>query len=183
MVCVIVCVCVHMVCVSVSGVYVRVCIWCVSGYVRVCVWCDGCLASLWPGLDLSNQTVCLLASRGAGCRRGGSGGRVKGSLPGVPAPSRRSRARPALPCCQLGWSSSVLWMISPLQTLWRQQASLPCHPSLVPLVVLRSSLQGPSSHSRLRPRAQKPRAWQPCLRSPGPRGPKVLLATSFSFYS
>ena len=51
---------------------------------------------------------------------------------------------PRPPCCQLGWSSSVLWMISPLQTLWRQQASLPCRPSLVLLVVLRSSLAGPT---------------------------------------
>ena len=31
-----------------------------------------------------------------------------------------------LPSCAAGWSSRVLRMILPLQTLWRQPASLPC---------------------------------------------------------
>lgn len=142
---------------------------------------SGCVTSLWPDLDLSNQPVCLLASWGAGCRHGGSGQRVKGSLcleSGLP-PGAHVHAPPSRAA---GWSSHVLWMISPLQTLWRQQASLPCRPWCLWWFCIHP-LQRPCCHSRLRPCAQKLRAWQPCLRSPGPRGTKVLLATSFSFYS
>jgi hypothetical protein len=93
-----------------------------------------------------------------------------GSLPGVPAASRRSRSRPTLLCCRL--IVRLLRMILPLQTLWRQPASLPCIRPLCLWWFCVHPLQGPPSHSRLRPCAQKLRAWQPCLWFPGLGAPK-----------
>ena len=112
----------------------------------MCVWgVGGCVTSLWPGLHLSNQTVCLLAPWGAGCRRSGSGVYEGGSLPGVPAPSRHLRSHPTLLCCRLVLPCLVDDLASPDPV--ETAGIFTLHPSSVPLVVQRSSLAGPMLRS------------------------------------
>lgn len=99
------------------------------------------MTSLWPGLHLSTQTVCLLAPWGAGCRHGGSGWRVKGALclESRPPPGAHVHAHP--PVLPAGRPSLADDLASPDPVEIAGIFAL--HPSSVPWVVLCSSLAGP----------------------------------------
>jgi len=153
------------------------------------VWgVGGCVTSLWPGLHLSNQTICLLALCGAGCRRGGSGACKGGLSAWSPRSLPALTFTPQPPVLRL--VLRVLWIILPLQTPWRQPASLPC---VCPRCLWWFSvhpLQGLCSHSRLRPHTQKLRgaALSPVPRASGHQSPAdnillFLLLASGVFYS
>ena len=170
-----------------------VCVWCVceslcmvcvygvcGGYVRVCVVCG------W-GRDLP---LAWFAPVHPDCLPLGSlGGWAQarwlwlacegGSLPGVPAASRRSRSRPTLLCCRL--VVRLLRMILPPDPV-ETAGIFALHLSSVPLVVLRSSLAGPTLPLQTQAMCSEAEGLAALSLVPRPWGTKVLLATSFSFY-